>query len=150
MWKTFPSPPPPPPTPIEPEWHLGTTTDITCPTGPTTETNSAQRSIYVEGRPRRLYIPSGTRMPNFRAIETTIQTEGTDWGEGEATDTRYSITYRMPIGITRDTETPDSELIIICGDSEYYTRATISGIYCKYFPESSYTTLTEDWIIYEE
>ncbi|MBR0061258.1 MAG: hypothetical protein IJP68_07225 [Selenomonadaceae bacterium] len=97
-----------------------------------------------------MYIPAGTRLPNFRQINCTIYSAGVDWTDGEATDTRYSITYYMPVGIIRDTQAADTEITIVCEGSAAYTAITLTGIMCKYFPAESYTTLADDWIIYEE
>lgn len=123
--------------------------DITCPAIVTEETITA-RSIYVEGRPRKLWIPAGSVVPNYRIFNVEIKSVGQDWITGNPSDTRYYLSYSATIGTERDATAEAINLTLKCGTSRYYNEATITGTRFLQFPQSSLITLEEDLILYEE
>lgn len=135
--------------PNDAEWHLGQTTTFVCPPE-ASETNLSSRSVYVEGRPRKLWIPAGSIIPAYQRFDAVIQTIGQDWITGNPSDTRYYVSYSTVPGTMRDATAPNIPLTLKCGTSRYYNEATITGLEFVSYPETSLITLEADLILYEE
>lgn len=109
--------------------------------------------VYVQGSPRKLWIPAGSRIPQYTNFRGVLGQTGQDITE-QPSFSRYDLEFTTT-QINPDTSAPNIPLTLKCATNDYYNEATITAgtsgaLAFVHYPAGRIITLTEDLILYEE
>lgn len=110
--------------------------------------------VFVQGSPRKLWIPAGSRIPRYTNVRGIVAQIGQDEITDPPSLSRYDVDITT-MQVSPDTSAPNIPLTLKCATNDYYNEATITegtsgALAFVHYPGTSLITLTEDLILYEE